>query len=355
MPVALDALSRRPVLLHLVVLIGFLVASVLLYQRTLDGEFVYDDRPLVLENEALWKGGGFDFDLWGDRSTDRVRTNFRPLRFVSYAWDAWLTTLWRGGRHPAGPDSDPDPFFFHLQNLLWHGLNGFLLFLLVRRLASDADSRSETRPISRASRAAFLIAGLFLVHPVHCESVAYISGRRDVMFLAFYLAGCWIYVRARNSADPARRTLRPVAVLGIATAFVLAFLSKEMAATFPAAILALELWLAQRDRRRVRVPWVTLAVLGLSLAALLVAVLGRGGASNDAGFWGGDRVHAFWTAARASWRYVALFVFPNTLSIDYSYDAIAASSGPLSPWTGLASAMTVVAVLIGSVVAWRRG
>ena len=100
----------------------FLV-TVGIYLPALNGAFVFDDRKLVVENRDLWEGVGFDLRVFQDRSTETVRTNFRPLRFASYKIDALLTQ--RFGRFT--PQGDPEPFFFHLQNLLLHAFNTVLV------------------------------------------------------------------------------------------------------------------------------------------------------------------------------------------------------------------------------------
>jgi predicted membrane-bound mannosyltransferase len=71
-----------------------------------------------------------------------------------------------------------------------------------------------------------LAAILFAVHPIQTESVAYISGRRDLLFAVFYLAGFACYVRYRETDR-----VRYLFLAGFA--YLLSLLSKEMAISLP--------------------------------------------------------------------------------------------------------------------------
>src|SRR5208337_5018276 len=74
------------------------------------------------------------------------------------------------------------PFDYHLTNLVLHTANAVLLFLLLFRL-TGAPWRSAS------------VAALFGVHPLHVESVAWISERKDVLSTFFFLLTLWAYVR----------------------------------------------------------------------------------------------------------------------------------------------------------------
>ncbi len=166
--------------------LGVFLLVVGLYLPALDGEFVFDDRKLVVENTELWEGWGFDLRVFSARSSDSVRTNFRPVRFASYKIDA-LLTAWTG-KHDA--EGMPRPFFFHLQNLILHGLNTLLvgwiaLFLMPRQ-------GGLLPPV--------LVALAFGLHPVHSECVAYISGAVTCSFCSSTCSVCC------SSCHVARRT-----------------------------------------------------------------------------------------------------------------------------------------------------
>ena len=196
------------------------------YLGSLRGEFVYDDRIQILDNSLIQRpellARALTHDVWsfkGDR--DRAWSNyFRPV-FV-----LWLAANWRlFGAQPLG---------WHLTNLLLHAGVVLLAFALLRRLGTSLPR-------------AFLAAAIFAVHPVHVESVAWISGSPDLLMAAGILGALLIEARAPGK-------LRwPAQTLALAAGFFALF-TKEAALLLPLLVAALT-WshdpdLAPGDRLR---------------------------------------------------------------------------------------------------------
>jgi hypothetical protein len=188
----------------------FLLLSLGLYARTLDGWFLSDD---VMIGIVLPDGARVDWDHvrrtfatdWGGGSHMGY---YRPLVIVTQAIDAALWGL--------------DPRGFRLTNVLLHGLSGFLLFELARGFGLGLP--------------AALVAGLgFVVHPMHVESVAWISGRTDVLATVFVLAMLVVHRRRRASS------FRPA--FWAAACLLLALASKETAITALPIVVAMDLFL----------------------------------------------------------------------------------------------------------------
>lgn len=311
---------------------GLILLVFIVYWPVRDGAFVFDDRKLVVENQELWEGTGFDLNVMQDRSEDPVRTNYRPIRFLSYKLDALLTD-WLLDRQP---DGTPRSLFFHLQNILLHAINSLLILLITRRLFPDLPSV-----------VGYLVALAFALHPIQTESVAYVSGRRDVLFTLLYFLAVWIYLRCR----PGLAWWSGGAIVGCFTA---ALLSKEMAISLPFTILAIELGRPGPEGRRI--PWKLLAVLGVVAVAFVYSLLAVGKPGGGTDYWGGSPWTAFWTSARVQMHYLGLLLWPfSGLTIDYSFSAFPVSKGPLAPWTGAASIVAIVGLLIASLWAWFRG
>lgn len=363
------------------------------YWKAIDGEFVFDDRRFVLDNTALWSSSlsavdtntessnakpSYDFGFFKPAVTDvapdaQVNTNFRPLRFLSYQVDATLTEHFL----PFEPGQEPSSFFFHLQNFIWHGLNTILVFLIARGLLpSPAQSSpvqsspvqsspvqsspvqpgaSSPRRVTSRTLAAFLIAILFALHPIHVESVAYVSGRRDVLFTFFYLSGVALYLWQRAGRPHRSLAMRLGIDAVLAGTFVLALLSKEMAATFPAVLVLLEFFCSRRVGRSVRWPWTTLAIVSIAGAVVVLDVLTTKNPGLGAPYWGGSWIDALWTSSRTMVRAAALFLWPDRLTIDYSYDAITPSQGPFDPITGIVSVALLGAIVVFAAWRGRRG
>ncbi|MGH7957009.1 MAG: glycosyltransferase family 39 protein, partial [Opitutaceae bacterium] len=170
----------------------------------LDDDAYVEHQPLV--NQGL-RAAGIVWAFTGSHSS-----NWHPLTTLSHMLDCELFGL------RAAP--------MHWVNLAWHVLNSALVFLAWRALTG-----ATWRPA--------IGAALFALHPLHVESVAWISERKDVLSAFFWLLGLWAY--ARYARAPSVRCY-----LLVAGAMVLALLSKPMAVTFPCTLLLLDFWPLRR-------------------------------------------------------------------------------------------------------------
>ena len=134
--------------------------------------------------------------------------HYRPVQTVSYVFDY---LIW-----------NTDAYGYHLSNLLWHVGSGLLLYLLLQRLLPLIAPRfpgqkKDAPPEQRAtalSGAAFVIALLWIIHPVHSAAVDYISGRADSLAFFFACGGWLLYLQAREiSRNVFRRSCYILAAL----------------------------------------------------------------------------------------------------------------------------------------------
>ena len=129
-------------------------------------EFVnYDDGDYVSRNDVVQKGLTVSGMIWALRVAHA--SNWHPVTWVSHMMDCELYGLNAGGHH--------------FTNVLFHATNAVLLFLLLRRM-TGATWRSA------------LVAALFAWHPLHVESVAWVSERKDVLSAFFFFLTIWAYV-----------------------------------------------------------------------------------------------------------------------------------------------------------------
>ena len=182
------------------------VVAFCVFANTLGHGFVYDDNRQILMNPLIQRselyGKALTSDVWGFKGTDTIAASnyFRPT-FV-----AWLISNWSlFGASPWG---------WHFLAVLLHAGVCILLFAFLRRLGCELV-------------VATAISVLFAVHPVHVESVAWISGATDTLLgLFLFLSLILADVYAADGRPGRRRTL--VMVLSIA-AFLLAAGAKEVA------------------------------------------------------------------------------------------------------------------------------
>src|SRR5262249_15263173 len=244
------------------------LASVFVFLPSLRNGFVlWDDDRMFLENQHF-RGLGWTQIRW--MLTTFHVGHYMPLTWLSVSVDH---ALW--GMNPTG---------YHLTNVLWHGANAGLAYLVARRLLALAGGGSTA-----ALRAGAVVAALFFgLHPLRTESVAWATERRDVLSAFFYLLAVWCYLRARDGrgAGEGPEPRWYGACLG---SFALALLSKSMAVSLPVVLLVLDAyplrrwlsggpWLGPAGRRAwiEKIPFVL-----LSLAASVVAWFALSASGNE--------------------------------------------------------------------------
>ena len=287
------------------------------YCRDLQYDFILDDVPLILTNETItsWKNWatlfvsqivpaqGVDLDAW----------LYRPI-YIS-----WFMVN------------------YHLFGMVlpWWHLTSLLLHLLVTFLVYQVGVKVLREPWTAA-----LATLLFAFHPIHVESVSYVSASTDLLVAVFMLVAFLAYCRFREENASIWYLTASVFAAG------LAMLSKETAAIFPLALVAYEM-LGEREvapqRRGRRLVW-TLPFFGVVAAYITVRTLLFGG--NFGPGPGNDRLGALWDAPLVFLVYLRNLLWPARLSFFYPVEWSA-------QWTfgkGLAAAF----VLIAGVFLWKH-
>jgi len=141
--------------------------------------------------------------------TTSVMGNYHPLTILSYAIEYSYVRL--------------DPWLYHFDSLLFHIIVTVLVYWFVNLLTR--------RPVAAA-----ITALLFGLHPMHVESVAWISGRKDVVYGMFYMAACIAYVYYLRARGAGRLWLY-IAVLIL---FVCSLLGKPVAVVLPVTLLLID-------------------------------------------------------------------------------------------------------------------
>jgi protein O-mannosyl-transferase len=188
------------------------VAGFAVHVPALQGELLWDDQYL-LRNNPFIKSPLLIFETFRHHLfLDSFSGHYRPVQNISFILDYFI---W-----------NTNAYGFHLTNVLLHVASGVLLyFLLQKLLVSLWNSGSKTASIP--SLAAFLVAFLWMVHPVHSAAVDYISGRADSLAFLFASAGWLLVFRAQGAASKVAR----FALYGSAACCgLMALCSREIAA-----------------------------------------------------------------------------------------------------------------------------
>jgi len=228
------------------VILFLVVATGAVYGQVGGHAFIeFDDDRYVYQNARVLSGLSWQDAGWALTTTEV--SNWHPLTWLSHMLDGQLY-----GSNPRG---------HHLANLAFHIANTVLLFLVFHRI---------TGALWRSA----LLAALFALHPLHVESVAWVSERKDVLSTFFWWLSLWLYCVYVKSPSLAR-------YLTVLLAFALGLMAKSMLVTLPFTLLLLDYWplgrLAFERRSLVRLSLEKLPFLVLVIAVSVVTLVAQRG------------------------------------------------------------------------------
>ncbi len=267
--------------------VTLLAITVIAYAPIFNAGFVnYDDIDYVTRNSHVQSGLTVDGVKWA--FTTFRASNWHPLTWLSLMADAQIYKL-----NPRG---------YHLTSLLIHLLNTLILLIVLSKLTGSLWKSG-------------FVAALFAVHPLHVESVAWISERKDVLSTFFWLTAIWAYseyVKSKNT-----KTYILTLVL-----FALGLMAKPMVVTLPLTLLILDWWPLGRIRTLANWKQVVvekLPMFAISAASAVVTIIAQqqGGAVNSI-----ERLGIGIRAANAAWSYAAYIVkmvWPSNLAVPYPH------------------------------------
>jgi arylsulfatase A-like enzyme len=252
------------------------LVTVAAYSGSLDGELVSDDLSGIQNNPLVtsltWPNVLEIFTSFDD-------ANYMPLKVLSLAVDH---SIW-----------GPEPFGFHLVNLVFHvGCAVLVLSILLR--------------LGFSSFAAFLVATLWAVHPLQVESVAWISERKNVLSGLFFFAAFRVYLEV--SDHPRKSTCLLTLLL-----FGLALLSKMNTVVLPALCIAYELVYNRRLRRNQLIVIAPMLVMGVFVVGYNL----YGSPVHGDGFHGGSPWVTWLSSAVVVLRYAWHVLYPVNLTPGY--------------------------------------
>jgi len=296
----------------------FLLVFWTFFPATQNGFLYYDENAFILKNSHVSTGLNWANFRWTFLSLENA--NWYPLTWLSHMLDVQLHGLRAGGHH--------------LTNVLLHGLNTVLVFLLFRYLTGNG-WRSA------------VLALLFGLHPLRVESVAWVSERKDVLSTLFWLLAMWVYLRFAEVAKKPDAVAKLFYALSLLL-FLMGLMSKTMVVTLPFVLLLLDYWPLQRIQRT-GVKFRTLIVEKVPFFALAIAVSAieyvaqrRFGAFNELNLSLMDRLE---NVPVSYVRYVIKFFWPENLSILYPHPG---------HWPLMAVGLATLVVVVASVAIWKQ-
>jgi protein O-mannosyl-transferase len=263
------------------------------YIPAMRGGYIWDDDLHVTENMTLRSFAGLR-SLWFEFG---AIPQYYPLVHTSF----WINYQF----------GELNPYGYHLVNVILHAASAILLWMVLKRLFIPG---------------AWFIAAVFALHPVHVESVAWISERKNVLSAFFYLSSLLSYLhffRPGAGSSENKTTLQSEIVkrnwnyyiLSLAL-FLFALLSKTVTASMPAVILLIIWWKQNRIRRREIMEIIPFFIAGIffGLVTLFMekAIVGAEGEE-----WAYSFIERCLIAGRVLWFYAGKLLLPFRLTFIY--------------------------------------
>jgi protein O-mannosyl-transferase len=264
---------------------GLFFVVALAYLPATWATYLWDDQYYLIENASLRD----DYGLARIWLSPGASPQYYPVVFTTF----WIEyRLWGLG-----------PIGYHCVNLVIHGLNAVLVWRLLTRLGLSW---------------AWLAAAIFALHPVHVESVAWISERKNVLSTLFYLSSVLAYWRFAPPEDVPRRAsaARRVWYATSWLLFLAALGSKSVTCSLPAALLLVTWWKRGRIGGRDVLPLIPFFLAGVVASAVTVWMeafhVGAFGPE-----WSFSRLDRCRIAGRALWFYAGKLACPVDLCFIY--------------------------------------
>lgn len=285
------ALKSPPALICLLLAL----ATLIVFWPVERSEFIsYDDPEYVVSNPHVQSGLTADNIVWA--FSHGYASNWHPLTWMSHMLDVTLF-----GPGPRGP---------HVVNLLLHAANADLLFLVLFQL---------TATLWRSA----LVAALFALHPLHVESVAWVSERKDVLSTFFWMLALLAYGRFVAELKVQNSRAKTFYALSLIF-FALGLMSKPMLVTLPFVLLLLDFWPLGRFENfstglrlvREKIPFFALSVVSSVITFL---VQKSGGAVQPLTLL--PLSARLENAIVSYWRYLGKCLWPAELVLPYPHEA----------------------------------
>ncbi len=299
----------------LIVLVVYIV-----YTPSLKNDWTnWDDPTYVLENENI-RTFNFETVRFFFNTDNPVSLNYHPLTMLSLAMD-YSNASKKNKKTKENLYPGNNAKTYHTTNLIFHLLNCLLVFIFIYFLTK------------KKILIALIVAILFGIHPMHVESVAWISERKDVLYTFFFLLGLIAYLKYTDK-------FKIQYILIAFVLFILSSLSKGVAVVFPVVFFAIDFFIGRKfDKRAIieKIPFLAISVY----FGLLAIEIQSGGAIAKEGVI--SYFNKFVFASYGFVIYIYRLFIPLKLATFYPYPFL--NDGGNLPWHFYA--MPIIAIIIG--------
>ncbi|GMQ91334.1 MAG: hypothetical protein BMS9Abin11_0642 [Gammaproteobacteria bacterium] len=326
--------------------------SALVYLPGINGPFVFDDHPNLLNNDYVKIRDLKPATLYRAAYSLKAGPLQRPVAMLSFAINYYFTGSFRKS------------FPYKATNLFIHALNGVFIFILLQLLfgycsVKYPDALPGAPGKTTLSVLSAVIAMLWVMHPIQLTTVLYVVQRMTSLSAGFVLLALTSYLYGRLLYLRGKRHGLPILILGTTVFGILGLLSKENAVLLPVFILAIEFivfpeewpwtyWHKLSDRSR----YLILAVLAiLAVISLIWFVQFALGGYSKRDFTPTERLL---TQPRVLFYYMSQIVAPRINELSLYHDDIAISRSLFTPWTTIPAIFGIIALLAGAIFLRKR-
>ena len=275
---------KHPLLFNTILVLSIIIITFIVFYPSLKNGFTnWDDPGYVTENNLITQLNAKTIKYIFSHF---VMSNYHPITMISIAVDYHFAKL--------------NPFQYHFVNIIFHLLNSILVFILIYRISN------------KKWIVAFVVTLLFSLHPMHVESVTWISGRKDVLFSFFFLLGLITYY-SYLKIDKNKLFFYFISFIS----FLLSCLSKPAAITFPLIILLFDFYTNRKFTFKSGLEKIPFFVVSFIFGVLTIQSQKEGAAISA---WDTMQVHyRIMFASYGFITYILKFLIPFQLSAFYPY------------------------------------
>ena len=295
-------------------LIAIVITGIAFCPSLINGWTNWDDEVYVLNNENIREFSWSQIKYW---FTEYHHGNYHPLTMISYMVEYSIAEL--------------DPIIYHLTNYLLHLLNTGLVFFFIFKLIARKD-------------VALITAILFGVHPMHVESVAWISERKDLLYTAFYLGSILVYLSYKQSPDWKKYNIILLLFLG-------SLLSKSAAVVLPVVLLLIDYFQERKLTKRLLLEKIPLFVLSIVFGIL--AIKSQNATEAIASFDTFTTTQRALFAGYGSLVYIGKSIWPFGLTAFHPYPSLVDNGTRLPYLYYILPALSVI-VFVSTLFFWKR-
>ena len=289
--VSSDKKNNRAKIVFLLVVLS--VLTFIAFSPSLKNEFTnWDDPTYVLENNSIKKCTS---ESLAALFSSTVSLNYHPLTIASLAFDYKLSEL--------------NPKTYHTSNLIFHLLNTLLVFYFIFLLSNGKLDVS------------LIVAVIFGIHPLHVESVAWISERKDVLYTFFFISALIAYYKYIQSVNN-----KILLYLLVILLYALSLFSKAVAVVLPVVMLLVDYYSNRKISKIIfweKIPFFILSIV-FGIVAFHVQSKGAIAAFEIFTIW--QRITF---AAYGMLNYIVQFFYPHALSTFYPYPNLVVDRLPM--------------------------